>query len=65
MPDQSTIETFIARWKGGEGVPFALIITLKDESGVKLIFKTFRQYLQTLATAISDIQVEYRVRHRA
>ena len=48
-----------------EGVPFALILTLEDESGTKPIFQTFRQYLQTRATAVTDIQVAHRVRQRA
>lgn len=47
-----------------EGVPFALILTLEDESGTQPIFLTFRQYPQTRATAVSDIQVAHRVRRR-
>lgn len=47
-----------------EGVPFALILTLEDDSGTKPIFQTFRQYLQTRATSVADIRTAHRVRQQ-
>lgn len=48
-----------------EGVPFALILTLEDESGVKPLYQNFRQYLQTRAAAVTDIRTAHRIRQRA
>ena len=47
-----------------EGVPFALILTIEDETGNKPIFQTFRQYLQTRNINVDDIKIAHRIRQR-
>jgi hypothetical protein len=47
-----------------DGVPFCVVLTIEDPSGIKPIFQTFRQYLQTRGTRIDDIRTAQRIRTR-
>lgn len=48
-----------------EGVPFALILTIEDPSGIKPIYQSFRQYLQARAIQVEDIRTVQRIKARA
>jgi hypothetical protein len=47
-----------------EGVPFSLVLTIEDADGMKPIFQSFRQYLQTRPVAMGDIRAAARIRPR-
>jgi hypothetical protein len=47
-----------------DGVPFSLVLTIRDPSGQKPIFQTFRRYLQVRGTQIGDVRTAMRVRQR-